>query len=142
MEQDDKKRKDLEMKEKEVIEEEKRIEKDNLKNDLKMGDSSHNEDNWSWGEGDADWDGTADKREREQKKKIKRYRMRKMREEKTAKKAMHMIGLGPISLASVEYFNEITADHDSARRWQLKNFCPNSYNSVMRKLKNLIFLKQ
>ena len=55
------------MKEKEVIKEEKMIEKENLKKDLKMGDSSHNEDDWSWGEGDDDWDGTADKREREKK---------------------------------------------------------------------------
>ena len=46
--------------------------------------------------------------------------MKKMREEKTARKAMHIIGLGPINLASVEYFYEITADHESAKEMAVK----------------------
>ena len=48
--------------------------------------------------------------------------MRKSREEKTAKKAMHMIGLGPISHHSVDFFYNATADHTLAKELAVNEF--------------------
>ena len=64
----------------------------------------HSEDDWSWEDSDLEWDGTVDRSEMAKKRKIDRYRKKKALENKIAKKAMHMLGLGPIRRDSVSYF--------------------------------------
>ena len=120
-EKDAEKKKKIEMEEDELFEKEKKLETDILKKDLKMGDSDH-EDEWSWNESDQDWEGTEERREKEREKKIRIYRMKRMKEEKTAWKAKHIIGLGPIRRSSVKYFHDITADHNLAKDMAVKEF--------------------
>ena len=87
------------------------IEKAARKEALKMGDShTHSEEDWSWDECEQDWEGTEDRRESEKRKRIERYRKKKIMEKKTATKARHMIGIGPIRRDSISHFYEATAD--------------------------------
>ena len=75
---------------KDTIEKKKKVE------DLKLNTSeSPDEDDWSWEESDVDWDGTEGKKEEEKRKKLLRYRKKKMIQAKTARRAKHMIGIGP-----------------------------------------------
>ena len=80
---------------------------------MEDSEASHNEEDWSWDESDKDWKGTQERREKE--KKIKRYRKRNKLEEKTVRKACHMIGLGPVRQSSIGYFNNATADYSLAK---------------------------
>ena len=61
-------------------------------------------------------------RKKKKKKKIERYRRRKHMEEKTAIKAHHMIGLGPIRQNSVDFFMTVTADYTLAKEMAVKEF--------------------
>ena len=92
--------------------------------DLKLdtSDNSPNEDDWSWDESDKDWDGTEERRNDERRKKILRYRRRKMLRTKTATRAKHMIGLGPILKQSVNYFHDITSDIEEAKKMAINEF--------------------
>ena len=90
---------------------------------MKIGDSSgesHDENDWSWDESDQDWNGTEERKEKEKRKKINRYRKRKNLEEKTAKKAHHMIGLGPVRQSSIDFFLTATADYTLAKEMAIK----------------------
>ena len=82
-----------------------------------MGDNVklHNEEEWSWDDSEQDWDGTEDSVEKQRKKRIQRYRQKKIHQETTAKKAKHILGAGPISKDSINYFYDITADLELAK---------------------------
>ena len=102
---------------------EKEIQKEKETNELKVDEFvGHNEEDWSWSECEDDWEGTEDRRESEKMKKIKRYRRRKLVQFKTAKKAKHMIGLGPILRDSIGYFHNITSDYEEAKRMAVNEF--------------------
>ena len=91
--------------------------------ELKLDTSeSPNEDDWSWDECDRDWDGTEGRKEDEKRKKILRYRKKKMFQAKTARRAKHMIGLGPILRQSVNYFTNITSDPEEARKMAVNEY--------------------
>ena len=100
----------------------KKAEEEKVKDDLRMKDNLHDEDDWSWSDSDLDWDGTAGKGEMNKKKKIDRYRRRKQLEAKVANKAKHMLGLGPIRKASVSYFMNIVSDYEEAKRMAVDEF--------------------
>ena len=91
---------------------------------LRIGDSPkrHEEEEWSWEENEEDWEGTQEKKENERLKKINKYRRRKQLEEKTAHKARHMLGLGPIKQQSIDYFVTITADIELAKEMAVKEY--------------------
>ena len=102
---------------------EKEIEKAARKEALKMGDSpTHSEEDWSWDECDPEWGGTEDRRESEKRKKIERYRKKKTMEKKTAMKARHIIGIGPIRRDSISYFYEATADWELSKKLAVNEF--------------------
>ena len=105
------------------IVEEKEIEKEACKEALKMGDSpKHSEEDWSWDECDPEWEGTADKRESEKRKKMERYRKKKSLEKKTATKARHILGIGPIRRESISYFFEATADWELSKKLAVNEY--------------------
>ena len=110
--------------EKEKKEIEKEVKLDKARRDLGIGDKEHsqNEEDWSWNESDRDWEGTEERLETEKRKKINRYRRRKHLEEETATKAKHMIGLGPVTRISVDYFNTATADWELAKNLAVKEY--------------------
>ena len=100
----------------------KKAEDEKAKDDLRMKDQLHGEDDWSWSDSDLDWDGTTEKGEMQKKKKIDRYRRRKQLEAKVANKAKHMLGLGPIRKASISYFHDIVSDYEEAKRMAVDEF--------------------
>ena len=90
---------------------------------LKMGDSPrHEEEDWSWDECGLDWEGTSEKKDNEKRKKVERYRRKKAMQAKTAGKARHILGLGPIRLDSINYFFEATADWDLAKKLAVNEY--------------------
>ena len=107
----------------EKIEELKEIKREARKEALKMGDSpKHSEEDWSWDECDPEWEGTAGKKEAENKKKIERYRRKKNLEKKTATKAKHILGIGPIRRESIGYFFEATADWELSKKMAVNEY--------------------
>ena len=55
-------------------------------------------------------------------KKKKMTEKKKMKERTTLQKAANMIGLGPISDATIEYHEKMTKNHDTARKHAIKEF--------------------
>ena len=107
------------------IEEEvkKKVEVETLNEKLKLDNAAlHDDADWSWDDSDKEWDGTAEHKEVRKKRKIERYRRRKTLESKVSKKAKHMIGLGPIRRASVNYFHGICADFEEAKLMAIDEF--------------------
>ena len=82
----------------------------------------HEEADWSWDDSDLEWDGTVERNEAQKKRKIERYRNKKNLQSKVAKKAKHMIGLGPIRRASISYFFDIIADFEEAKKMAVDEF--------------------
>ena len=82
--------------------------------------SSHDEEDWSWEEGEEEWEGTEEARETERVKKIARYRKRKILQEKTTRRAKHMVGCGPITKTSIDFFNEATTDYELSKTLAVK----------------------
>ena len=106
-----------------LMEEKKVIEAEARKSALKMGDSPHHsEEDWSWDECEEEWEGTAEKKDAEKRKKIERYRKKKLLESKTANKARHILGLGPIRKESIGYFYEVTADWEHAKKLAVNEY--------------------
>ena len=66
----------------------------------------------------VNWTGTEQLRKSElnKKRKVDRYRRKKILESKVAKKAKHMLGLGPIRRASISYFHDIVGDFEDAKK--------------------------
>ena len=60
--------------------------------------------------------------ESEKQKKIDRYRRKKMMEKKTATKAKHILGIGPIRRESISHFYEATADWELAKKLAVNEF--------------------
>ena len=83
---------------------------------------STTEADWSWDDSDLEWDGTIEKNEVQKKRKIERYRNTKLLEARVAKKAKHMIGLGPIRRASIGYFFDIIADFEEAKKMAIDEY--------------------
>ena len=107
----------------EKIAEAKEIEIEARKEALKMGDSPrHSEEDWSWDECEDEWEGTADKRDLENRKKVERYRKKINLEKKTATKARHILGIGPIRRESIGYFFEATADWELAKKLAVNEY--------------------
>ena len=98
------------------------VEKEEERGELRLDSPHHSEDDWSWDGSDLDWDGTVEKDELMKKKKIERYKKKKLLENKVAKKAKHMLGLGPIRRASVSYFNNIVGDLEDAKKMAIDEF--------------------
>ena len=123
---DDKEKKILIEKETKILKKKEKEEKIiKLKDEFKIGDSSgdsHDENDWSWDESDQDWNGTEERKEKEIRKKIDRYRRKKNLEEKTARKAHHMIGLGPVRQSSIDFFLVATADYTLAKEMAIREF--------------------
>ena len=71
---------------------------------------------------DIDWQGTIERNEVTKKRKIDRYRRKKLLEAKVAKKAKHMLGLGPIRRDSVSYFHNIVGDLEDAKKMAIDEF--------------------
>ena len=92
------------------------------RDELRLEAPLHDEDDWSWEGSDLDWDGTVEKDELTKKRKIDRHRRKKMLEAKVAKKAKHMLGLGPIRRASVSYFHNIVGDLEDAKKMAIDEF--------------------
>ena len=90
--------------------------------ELRMIAPLHNEADWSWNDSDLEWEGTIEKNEMQKKRKIERYRQKKLLEAKVAKKAKHMIGLGPIRRASIGYFHDIIADFEEAKKMAVDEY--------------------
>ena len=67
-------------------------------------------------------EGTAEKRDSEKRKKVERYRRKKNLEKKTATKARHILGIGPIQRESIGYFFEATADWELAKKLAVNEF--------------------
>ena len=89
---------------------------------LRLDTPLHGEEDWSWEGSDLDWEGTIEKSEMEKKRKVERYRKKKMLEEKVAKKAKHMLGLGPIRRASVSYFQDLVGDLEDAKKMAIDEY--------------------
>ena len=100
----------------------KKVVKEKEKDDLKLKDQLHDEEDWSWSDSDLDWDGTVEKNEMMKKKKIDRYRRKKQLESKVANKAKHMLGLGPIRRESISYFHNIVSDYEEAKKMAVDEF--------------------
>ena len=101
----------------------KKFEKEARKEALKMGDSPrHSEEDWSWDECEQEWEGTAEKRDSENRKKAERYRRKKNLEKKTATKAQHILGIGPIRRESIGYFFDATADWELAKKLAINEY--------------------
>ena len=98
-----------------VLEEEEREE-------LRLEPSLHAEDDWSWEDSDIDWQGTIERNEVTKKRKVDRYRRKKLLEMKVAKKAKHMLGLGPIRRDSISYFHNIVGDLEDAKKMAINEF--------------------
>ena len=140
---DKEKKKIIDKQTKELAKKEKEMKLKKLKDELKIGNDSgdsHNEEDWSWEESDAEWQGTEDRKEKEKKKKIERYRRRKHMEEKTAKKAHHMIGLGPIRQNSVDYFMTITADYTLAKEMAVREFLNEYLQFTEEEIENFVVI--
>ena len=104
---------------------EKKVMKSKLKHDLKMGDSLHSSDDWSWDESDDQRDRTADRERKNKEKKREMYLKRKEKKKKTARKAKHMLSIGPIKKESVDYFFNVTADYELAKEMAVKEWLTN-----------------
>ena len=63
-----------------------------------------------------DWDGTSDKGERNKVKKLKEKEKKEKKLEKAIKIGKCTIGVGPVKEQSYEYFNNITADYNEAKK--------------------------
>ena len=85
---------------------------------FKLGNSQelHEEKDWPWDMSESEWDGTEDKQERNRVRKEKERKKRKERREKAAEIGRCTIGLGPIHEDSIEYFYNITADFNEAKK--------------------------
>ena len=90
--------------------------------ELRLQAPLHDEDDWSWEDSDLDWEGTVTKNKMTKKQKIYRYRRKKMLELKVAKRAKHMLGLGPIRRASVSYFHNIVGDFEDAKKMAVDEY--------------------
>ena len=114
---------EVDIEEKKKIEEVKRlVSEEEERDELRLDAPLHDEDDWSWEGSDLDWDGTVEKDELTKKRKIDRYRKKKNLEEKVAKKAKHMLGLGPIRRDSVSYFHNIVGDLEDAKKMAIDEF--------------------
>ena len=91
---------------------------------LKMGDSLelHSQQDWNWEEGDSEWEGTIDKREKNMEKKRKDREKKSAKVAKAIKVAKCTIGVGPIASQSIDYFNNITADYNEAKKMAATEF--------------------
>ena len=127
------------------IEEVVKVKKTELKKkdeDLKLDTTlSPDEDDWSWEESDRDWDGTEGKREEEKRKKLLRYRKKKLLVAKTARRAKHMIGIGPILKQSVGYFLDITSDLEEARKMAVNEFLMTYLQFTESELDNIMIVE-
>ena len=120
---------------------EKNLEIEKKKDELKMGDnSSHDEADWAWDESDKEWEGTAEKKQKEREKKERRHRARANKVAVTANKARHIIGLGPIRQASIDYFHNITADFNTAKEMAVSEFLTEYLQFEMNEVEELIVL--
>ena len=100
-----------------------KVEEEKKKDDLRLNSEPlHDEADWSWEDSDLEWDGTVEKNEVQKKQKIERYRNKKLLEAKVARKAKHMIGLGPIRHASIGYFHDICADFEEAKKMAIDEY--------------------
>ena len=84
---------------------------------IKMGDTVrlHREEEWSWTESEEEWQGTVENEKKNKEKKKEMKRRRNERQGKTAVRAQHTAGIGPIYQETLDYFNRITVDYDSAK---------------------------
>ena len=64
-----------------------------------------------------------------------------MLEAKVSKKAKHMIGLGPIRRASVNYFHEICADFEEAKRMAIDEYLSEYLQLEEEERKNFVILE-
>ena len=116
---DEKTKTDLE-KEEEI---KKKVSEEKEKDELRMNNTPlHEEADWSWDDSELEWDGTVERNEAQKKRKIERYRNKKILQLKVAKKAKHIIGLGPIRRASIGYFFDIIADFEEAKKMAIDEF--------------------
>ena len=91
---------------------------------LKLGDSVelHDNNDWPWEESEQDWDGMVDRAERNKVKKEKEKERKRKRVEKAVRIGQCTIGIGPIKEESYDYFYNITADFDEAKRMAAAEF--------------------
>ena len=101
----------------------KKVSEEKEKEELRMTDKPlHEEADWLWDDSDLEWDGKVERNEAQKKRKIERYCNKKNLQSKVAKKAKHMIGLGPIRHASISYFYDIIADFEEAKKMAVDEF--------------------
>ena len=102
----------------------KRKERTNRGKKLKLGDSLdlHSPVDWPWDESEKDWDGLVDKVARNKMKKQKDQEKKLKKLDKAIKIGKSSIGIGPIKEQSFNYFNNITADYDEAKKMAAVEF--------------------
>ena len=91
---------------------------------MKLGDSIelHEKTDWPWDASEGDWDGMEDRAERNRVKKEKEKERRSKRVDKAVRVGQCTLGIGPIKQESFDYFYNITADFDKAKRMAAAEF--------------------
>ena len=85
----------------------------------------HEQSEWSWNESDEDWNGVIDREAKNKEKKKKKYYKKKEIQTYTTRAASLIIGVHPVTRASIDHFAKNTKNYNEAKKMADREYLEN-----------------